>query len=68
MTPSPSSSVETNKTNKTAPLTSGGLKAGRKRRTTRGEYDQNEIFNLEEEKLRFVSIDAERENNSRRVV
>ena len=48
MTPSPSSSVETNKTNKTAPLTSGGLKSRPQApNNTPANTTGNEIFNLE---------------------
>ena len=48
MTPSPNSSIETNKTNKTAPLTSGGLKSRPEApNNTPANTNGNEIFNLE---------------------
>ena len=48
MTPSPNSSIETNKTNKTAPLTSGGLKSRPQApNNTPANTNGNEIFNLE---------------------
>lgn len=48
MTQSPNSSVETNKTNKTAPLTSGGLKSRPQApNNTPANTNGNEIFNLE---------------------
>jgi hypothetical protein len=48
MTPSPSSSIETTKTNKTAPLTSGGLKSRPQApNNTPANTNGNEIFSLE---------------------